>query len=211
MEYDFNMLFYINVYKKRWKTIVMLMIIAMVFTALLLPRVPPSYVSTVTLISFSSESENSYFGRILGIPLRTTSSNDIIIAILRSNRMSKDIRVMLETYKNPNFGYSITTRSITGGLAIDVQGGDSVLTEKIANFAVQNLDKINSELNITPKKPMVKVLDAAERGGKQNSREIPRKMLLTAIFSFLIASSYVFFLEYLQKLKAKEKVRISSN
>lgn len=206
MEYDFNILYYINIYKKRWKTIAMLMIIAIVVTALLLPRVPPSYVSTVTLISYSSESESSYFGKLLGIPLRPSSSNDVIIAILRSNRMSKDIRILLEAYKNPNFGYSITTRSITGGLAIDVQGGDPVLTEKIANFAVQNLDKINSELNITPKKPMVKVLDAAERGGKQTSREIPRKMLLTAIFSFLIASSYIFFLEYLQKLKAKEKL-----
>ncbi len=210
MEYDFNILYYINVYKKWWKTIAALMIIAMVLTALFSPRVPLSYVSTVTLISFSSGNENGYFGRILGIPLGTSSSNDVIIAILLSNRMARDIRVLLETYKNPSFNYSITTRGITGGLAIDVRGRDPLLTEKIANFVVQNLDKINSELNITSNKPMVKVLDAAERGGRQDSREIPRKMLLTAIFSFLIASSYIFFLEYLQKLKAKDYPNKSS-
>ncbi len=212
MEYDFNILYYINMYKKWWKTIAKLMIIAMFFTSLFLLRIPPNYVSTVTLISFENSSlESSSLGRFLGISnfSSSTSSKDIIIAILGSNRMARDIRILLEAYKNPNFNYSITTRNITGGFAIDVRGRDPALTEKIANFVVQNLDKINSELNITPNKPMVKVLDAAGRGG-QGSREIPRKMLITAIFSFLIASSYIFFLEYLQKLKAKDYPNKSS-
>ncbi|MBU3912375.1 MAG: hypothetical protein KKD90_07320, partial [Candidatus Omnitrophica bacterium] len=88
------------------------------------------------------------------------------------------------------------------GMAIDVKGNDPELTKEIANFVVRNLDKINTELDITPTKPMVKVLDPAIYGSP-GSRQIPRKMLIAALLTFLLISLHAFFSDYLKKLKSQ--------
>ena len=207
MEYEFNILYYINMYKIWWKTIVKLMIIAMFFTAMFSLLIPVNYVSTVTIISAGSGgSSSSSIGKLLGISGLGgggDSSNDIIIAILNSNRMAKDIKAFLEFNKKQKFSYAITANDMKAGLAINVKGNDPVFTEKVANFAVQNLDKINGELNITPSKPMVKVLDSAAYG-KRESRQTPRKILIAGLAAFLLMSLYIFFSDYLKKLKTQQ-------
>jgi len=204
MEYEFNILYYINMYKKWWKTIVAFMVIAMFFTAIFSLLIPVSYVSTVTIISGGSGGSSSSIGKLLGLSGLGggDSSNDIIVAILKSNRMAKDIQSFLEFNKKKKFSYAITTSPITAGLAIKVRGNDPLFTEKVANFIVQNLDKINSELNITPSKPMVKVLDSATYGARE-SRQTPRKILIAGLAAFLLMSLYIFFSDYLKKLKAQ--------
>ena len=201
MEYEFNILYYINVYKKWWKNIVKLMIIAMFFTAIFSMLLPVTYVSTVSIISADTSANTaSSIGKFLGISNMASSSNDIIISMLNSNRMAKDIAQFLEFNKKQNFRYSIIIHTVTAGLAIDVKGNDPAFTEKVANFAIQDLDKINAELNITPSKPMVKVLDSAVYGSKE-SRQTPRKILIAGISVFLLMSLYIFFSDYLKKLK----------
>ena len=204
MEYEFNILYYINMYKTWWKPIVKLMVIAMFFTAIFSMLGPVSYVSTVTIISGGSGGSSASIGKLLGLSGLGggigDSSNDIIIAILNSNRMSKDIKVFLELNKKKKFSYAITTKEIAAGMAINVKGNDPLFTEKVANFIIQNLDKINSELNLTPAKPMVKVLDSATYGERE-SRQTPRKMLIAGIAAFLLMSLYIFFSDYLKKLK----------
>ena len=206
MEYDFNILYYINMYKTWWKTIVKLMIIAMFFTVIFSLLMPVKYVSTVTIISAGSGSgsSSSSIGKLLGLSGLGggigDSSNDIIIAILNSNRMAKDIQSFLEVNKKKKFSYAITTKEIAAGMAINVKGNDPLFTEKVANFIIQNLDKINSELNLTPAKPMVKVLDSATYGERE-SRQTPRKMLIAGLAAFLLMSLYIFFSDYLKKLK----------
>jgi len=201
MEYDFNILYYINMYKKWWKTIMTLMIIAMFFTAIFSMLIPITYVSTVSIISAdTSATTASSIGKFLGISNVASSSNDIIISILNSNRMAKDIAQFLEFNKKQNFRYSVIIHTVTAGLAIDVKGNDPELTGKVANFAIQNLDKINSELNITPNKPMAKVLDPATYGIRE-SRQIIRKVFIAGLLIFLLVSLYAFFTDYLKKLK----------
>jgi uncharacterized protein involved in exopolysaccharide biosynthesis len=204
MEYEFNILYYINMYKKWWKTIVKFMVIAMFFTAIFSLLMPVNYVSTVTIISAGSAggSSSSSIGKLLGISGLGggDSSNDIIIALLNSKRMSRDIQSFLEFNKKQKFSYKVTTGEIKAGLEIDVRGNDPLFTEKVANFLVQNLDKINSELNITLSKPMVKVLDSAVYGERE-SRQTPRKILIAGMAAFLLMSLYVFFSDYLKKLK----------
>jgi len=191
-------------YKTWWKTIVKLMVIAMFFTAMFSLLIPTNYISTVTIISADSVNASSIssVGKLLGISgfNMTTSSNDVIIAILKSRRMAKYIATFLEYNKQPKFKYSILPYSIISGLIINIKGRDPVYTEKIANFAVQNLDKINSELNITPNKPMVKVLDQAVYGVRE-SKQIFKKVSVAAILAFLIMSSYIFLADYLKKIK----------
>jgi len=206
MEYDFNILYYINIYKIWWKTIVKLMVIAMFFTAIFSLLMPVKYISTVTIISSSSGgglSSTSSIGKLLGLSGLGgggDSSSDIIIAILNSNRMAKDIKAFLELNKKKKFSYAIATKKMTAGLEINLKGNDPLFTEKVANFVIQNLDKINSELNLTPSKPMVKVLDSATYGERE-SRQTPRKMLIAGLAAFLLMSLYIFFSDYLKKLK----------
>jgi len=203
MEYEFNILYYINIYKTWWKTIAKLMLIAMFFTAIFSLLTPVNYVSTVTIISGGSGgSSSSSIGKLLGISGfgGGDSSNDIIIAILNSNRMAKDIKAFLEFNKKKKFSYTIAIRELKAGLAINVKGNDPLFTEKVANFTIQNLDKINSELNLTPSKPMVKVLDSATYGARE-SRQTLRKILVAGMAVFLLVSLYIFFSDYLKKLK----------
>ncbi len=207
MEYEFNILYYINMYKKWCKSIVSLMAMVIFFVVILLRFVPVNYVSTVTIISADSGSESSAssVSRLLGFSTfgGGAYSNDVITAILQSNRMAKNIRSFLESNKKQNFSYSIKTRVVTAGLAIIVRGDDPIYTEKVANFAVQNLDAINSELNITASKPMVKVLDAASYGVKE-SRPIGRKVFVAGVATFLLMSLYIFISDYFKKLKTQQ-------
>ena len=208
MEYEFNILYYINMYKIWWKTIAKLMVIAMFFTAIFSLLMPVKYVSTVTIISAGSGgSSSSSIGKLLGISGLGgggDSSNDIIIAILNSNRMEKDIQSFLDANKKKKFSYVITTSEMKAGLAINIKGNDPLFTEKVANFTIQNLDKINSELNITPSKPMVKVLDPAVYGQRE-SRKILIKVFIAGLLMFLLVSLYAFFTDYLKKLQVGSK------
>jgi len=210
MEYDFNILYYINIYKIWWKTIVKLMVIAMFFTAMFSLLMPVKYISTVTIISANSGSgsPSASIGKLLGLSGLGggigDSSNDIIIAILNSNRMAKDIKAFLELNKKKKFSYVITTKEMTAGLEINVKGNDPIFTEKVANFTIQNLDKINSELNLTPAKPMVKVLDPAVYGQRE-SKKILIKGFIAGLLMFLLVSLYAFFTDYLKKLQVGSK------
>jgi len=203
MNYEFNILYYINLFKKWWKTIIIVIGISTLLTLFLSLLMPVTYVSTVTLLSTGGGSSASSslvgVGRLLGIP--SSSPNDLIISILESRRMEKDIRDQFKLDKKPKFKWGITINTITGGLEIVIKGSDPALTEKIANFAIQNLDNINTELKVTANKPMVKVLDTASLGVPE-SKQIPRKMFVAGIVAFLITNLYAFFTDYIKKLKA---------
>jgi len=204
MEYDFNILYYINMYKKWWKKIALTMFISMFLTMCFSFMSQANYVSSVTLLSTGEggSSQNS-LGKFLGLAgLTGNSSTDAIAPLLSSRRMAKDISDRFNLDKKPNFRYKIDTIESKSMFVIKVSGKDPVLVQKIANFAVANLDKINMELDITPNKPMVKVLDPAV-GAIRESRQTPRKMLVAGLLSFLLISLYAFFSDYLRKLKAQ--------
>ena len=203
MEYDFNIVFYINIYKKWWKKIVLVIIVSMVFTACILFFPPVTYISTVTIIMADSGrggGAEGALGKILSGLSGRNSSVDVIISILQSRRMANDIREKFKLDERRNVRYSIGTRDISAGMAIDVRGNDPQLTKEIANFTVQNLDKINTELDITPTKPMVKILDSALNGSPEPKKG-ERKIILAGMLSFLVMSLYAFFLEYINKIK----------
>ncbi len=204
MDYEFNILYYINIYKKWWKRIVFVMVFSMFFTMCFSWFEPVTYISTVTLLSRGGggTSEGS-LGKFLGLAgLSADSSTDAIVPLLNSRRMTRDIRDKFDLGKKPGFRYSISTSKMVGAFAINVTGTDPVLTERIANFVVENLDKINMELDVTPNKPMVKVLDPALPGVKQPGRRGQRKIIVAGLASFLLISLYAFFSDYLRKLKS---------
>lgn len=206
MENTFNILYYIYIYKKWYKTIINLVAISMFFTLIFSLSSPVKYVSSVTIISTNAGGDTGLasIGKFLGISNISgmNSSNDMIEAMLKSRRMAKNIKEFSELNNKPIFSYSISTISIAAGLRIDVKGNDPVFTQKVANFAIANLDKINEELNITPSKPMVKVLDPASSSARE-SRNILQKLFVAAIGAFLIISFYIFFEDYLRRIKGE--------
>jgi len=202
MEYEFNITYYIDIYKKWWKIIIPIVLITMVLTACFALTTPVIYSSTATIFLGGSGASSGSIGKLLGIPsLSTGGASDAIVPLLQSRRMAKDINEHFDLAKKPKFRYSINTGGETV-LAVQVRGTDPELTGKIANWAIENLDKINMELNITSNKPMAKVLDPATYGSPL-PRQVLKKAMVSGMLIFLLISAYVFFSEYLKKQKLK--------
>jgi uncharacterized protein involved in exopolysaccharide biosynthesis len=204
MDHEFTVFYYIDLLKKWRKPLLIVVVVSMVLTIVFSLTKPPTYVSTVTLLLAGENPGLGAVGSLFGISDIVSSDKDVIIAILKSNRMANDIREEFKLSKKPNFWWGINTYVVTGGLNVEVKGPDPALTEKIANFCIQELDKINTELNITLKKPMVKVLDPAGYGARQ-SGDFAKRTLISGIFAFLALSCYIFFLDYLKRLKRVNK------
>ena len=199
MEYDFNILYYIDMYKKYWKIILFVIILFMCLTFCFSIFSPVAYVSTVTILQpgGSESAGNSTVAKLLGVS-STNSSMETINLILKSRRMANDISEYIKPYKKSTSWWQIIPSGAFPGII--VRGSDPDLTEKVANFCMQNLDKLNNELSISSNRPMVKILDAAVRGTPE-SRQVPRKLFVSAMAAFLISSFYIFFSDYFKKLK----------
>ena len=206
MRYDIDIFYYLGIYKKEWKKMVFLIAAAMFITAVINYMMPVIYRSTVVTLSSKGGGQSVSLGGALGLPSISVSSSadEVIFSILKSRRMYSDINKRFDLKDNPRFWWSLDTYIVTGGFAIEVKGLDSELTEKIANFAVENVDKINLELQISPNKPMIKVLDPAVRGTPVK-KETFKKIMASGLFVFLISTLFIFFKEYFSHMKVSRK------
>ena len=183
-----------------------LIALVMCITMAVLFMLPKTYRSTLVALSPKQTNPAAALGSYFGLPNLTigNSSDDVIFSMLKSRRMSNDINEYLSSKHKPKFWWSLDTYIVTGGFAIEVKGLDSELTEKIANFAVENVDKINLELQISPNKPMIKVLDPAVRGTPVK-KETFKKIMASGLFVFLISTLFIFFKEYFSHMKVSRK------
>lgn len=202
MNSEFDILYYINVYKRRWKVIVMAVGAAVLLAFFTSRFNPVTYVSSVTLIAANTgtaSSDDSPVSRLLNISAGG-SRWDMIISLLYSKRMATDIRAHFNLSKVPGFWWNIDASSLSGlGGTLVVRGNDPRLVQEIANFCVENLDKINVDLSISAVKPMVKVLDPAEYGARMPQRNL-QKIFVSGSLAFLLISAYIFFSDYIRKL-----------
>jgi uncharacterized protein involved in exopolysaccharide biosynthesis len=199
MAYSFDVWYYINMLKKWCTLITAIVVVSVIASAVSVIAKPTVYVSNVRLFLGG---DNQYvtlsLSRVLGVTDIPSSSKDVITAILQSNKMRNDIN---EQFKNERLsGWTLNTYVVTGGLLVEVTGPDPELTQKIADYAVQNLDNINKKLGVTPTTPMVKVLDEASYGQPKN-KDIMRKLILAAILSFLTTCLFISLYDYVKTLK----------
>lgn len=208
MNYEFNLLYYIGFFKRWWKVIAFTVVISMVLTAAIASKAPTTYVSRVTLVSSAeppSGSTTASLGRFLGIsPMY--SSGAPIVALVKSRCMQKDIIEHFGLEKKPKFRWEVDTSTVNECMEIVVRGSEPALVQKIASFAVENLNKINEELDLTPKKPMVKVLDCATYGSPR-SKQIPKKIFVSGILAFLLISVCGFLVDYINRLKHNQTAK----
>ena len=210
MKYDIDIFHYIGLYKKEWKRMVFLIASAIFITIILSFIEPVTYRSTVTVLSPKECGQVGALSKYLGLSSLSmgNSSDEVVFFMLKSMRMSNDINEYLDARYKRKHWWSLDTYVVTGGYALEVKGSNPEMTKDAADFAVQNLDKINQELQISTQKPMVKVLDSAMRGTPVN-RNVPQKVVFSGLFIFLIYSIFIFFREYfshLSKTIAKNNV-----
>jgi uncharacterized protein involved in exopolysaccharide biosynthesis len=203
MRYEVDIFHYLALYKKAWKRIVALTLLAGVISAVLGYLKPTVYRSTAIILSPKEGGNAGAIGRYLGLlNTGTSSSDEVVFSILKSARMRKDIN---ERFKDvPNFWWSLDTYVVTGGFAIEVKGPSPDITEMVANFSIGNLDKINTELQVTPQRPMVKVLDPAVTGAPM-PKHASKKAISSMLFVFMAFSLFIFFREYFSQLKVSKK------
>lgn len=193
---------YLELLKKTWKSLASVVIISVLLVIFYTLLKPTPYVSDVTLLFVESGPKSgSSLGSILGLAgfAGGGSSQDIVMAILTSKRMRKDIAEHFKSYEKPLW-WEIDTYPIISGLGIQIKGPDPALTKDIADFCIENFDKINAELSITPNKPMVRVLDPAGYGAPAN-KNLLKKSVIGGVFSFLMFALYIFFMDYIKKIK----------
>lgn len=207
MRYDIDVFHYIELYKKHWKKMIFLVLCASLFTAVFQFTQPATYRSTLIALSSKEGGSGANIGSYLGLPNLAigNGSDEIVFSILKSRRMSNDISEHFDLKKKHGFWWSLDTYIVTGGFAVEVKGSDPDLTRDIANFAVENLNKINLELQVTSQKPMVKVLDYALKGTPVK-KDMLKKVIASGLFVFLAYTLFVFFREYLSQIK-KSKVQ----
>lgn len=206
MKHEIEIFHYINIYKKEWKRMMFFVIFAIFITGIIGYLQPVTYKSTAIVLSPKEDNQSSSLGRYLGLPNLSIggSSDELIFSMLKSRRMSNDINKHFNLRNKRKFWWNIDTYIVTGGFAVEVKGTDPDLIRDIANFAINNLDKINLELQVTSKKPMVKVLDSALRGSPAN-KNTSKKAISAALLVFLLYALLIFFREYFSKLKSLKK------
>jgi len=194
MEHKMDIMCYLNKYRLRYILIIFICVSGVVYFSIFKPR---PYVST-TVVLLSVENSQAAFqssiGKFLGLyGYSGDTMKDVIISMIQSNRMGNDITRRFNLDKTSAPGYKVNVSEVMGGLSINVYGPDPKLTRDIANFVVEDLDKINIELSITASKPIVKVLDVAENGLPQ-SRNILRNLLVAFLIYFFIVGTHIFIL-----------------
>ena len=205
MQYEINFFHYLRIYKKEWRRIIVLIAIVVFITAIGGWLQPTVYRSTVTILSPKEGGQGGAGGYLgfLNISI-SGSSDDVIFSMLKSARMRRDINEHFNRKDNPKFWWGLDTYVVTGGFSVEVKGSDPEMTEKIANFSVEHLDKINEELQVTTQKPMAKVLDPAVKGSPMG-KNVSKKIIASGLFIFMTYSLYIFFKEYLSQLKKSQK------
>ncbi|MBU1147542.1 MAG: hypothetical protein KKD11_04250 [Candidatus Omnitrophica bacterium] len=206
MKYDIDIFHYLDIYKKHYKRIIALVTLT-VFIALIAQNFQPKvYRSTLIALSSPEGGQAANLGSYLGLPnlAMGNSSDDLVFSMLKSRRMSKDINNHFNIKRHPKLWWSLDTYVVTGGFAVEVKGSDPEFTRDIANFAVENLDKINLELKVTSQKPMVKVLDSALKGDLAN-KNTAKKGITSGLFVFLVYTLFIFFKEYFSQMKGSRK------
>lgn len=211
MSYDFSVLYYIEIFKKYRKKILFFVIIAASIALLSGLFKKPVYTSrcSILLAEAPSAPSLSNLSKFMGFPGFSfgNSSANMIISLAKSRRMMEGIYSNFpELKKNPKFNLKLEVYDTTQGtLIVEVKGSEPKLASDIANFCVKNLDAINAELNITSQRPMVKMLDQAIPASGPDSRQIPKRIAIAAIFTFFTSNFIFFGMEYYESLVNRKK------
>lgn len=184
-------------------------IVAMIVSLLL----PKSYTSSVTILAPEVESGGSLtaspFGAISRIGLKgEIISVQAVLAILQSGRMTSDVVVKFkikELYKFKDNEAAakylkkkmiqISLKEDEGTITTFVTSKSPELSRDIAAFYIENLNRINEELKLTAKKPLVKVLDKPYIPKKKSAPRVKFNMAIAGFLGLVFGLIYIYLKE----------------
>lgn len=209
-----NILYYLRILNKYKRQIGILMVVSAFIVLIGGLLTPKTYTSAVSFLFPSEEPSISGLGGIGDIFGRSTSnpSKRIIIALVKSRRMSEDIteRFFPDMFKAGGRKKAQAIRMVShmvniyeAGEAvrgiIEVKSSNPQLSADISNFCAANLDAINEKVRITSDRPMVKVIDPAIPPIYPDSRNIKRNVLSAILLAAFGGSFLGFFREYFKR------------
>ena len=171
------------------------------------------YDATVTILPPSGGQLSIPFGSVLknflpgGMSLGGTGTKEVL-ALLESRRMAEDViaKFNLMSYfktkkldkaiKNLGRITKIKVDDKTGVIVIKVRTTSPQMSADIANFYVENLERLNDLLKISVTKPFVKVLDPARPPDVKAWPKNAVNTIITFIFLIIVLSSYFIYREY---------------
>ncbi len=175
--------------------------------------IPKQYDATVAILPPSGGQISIPFGSVLknilpgGLGLGGTGTKDVL-ALLQSRRMAEDVISkfnLMEYFKTDKLDRAIKRLSHmtkikvddeTGVIYIKVRTESPQMSAEIANFYVENLERLNDELKLSVTKPFVKVLDPARPPDLKAWPKNAINTIITFIFLIIVLSAYFLYREY---------------
>ena len=173
---------------------------------------PKEYLSTSTLLAPESESPgvvlNTPYGQLQNPELSNAAiSSQAILALLKSRRLAKRViekfnlsqifnttnstQLFKKYFKNLLIDYDADRGTIVVGFITT----SPLLSKHIVEFMINQLDSLNSELKLTSRKPVVKVIDLPY---------VPRRKYRPHLSYNLITGSFIYLAIVLAVFSVKE-------
>jgi len=135
MSYEFNLLYYARIFKKRGIAIIVVVALSVFLAIFLSSLQAPLYVSNASLLfeEGGAASSASSVGRLLGIPVIGAggSSKELVVTILKSRRMTDDIKAQFRDEEKAGDTWRIETEPLSNILIIKVKSTDPDLAKNV--------------------------------------------------------------------------------
>lgn len=208
---------YLKVIRQRVWLLFWLMVSSAAGAAVLTLMLARTYTARATFLTSSGGGTSSSVA--LSILAKGTGggggiSGETIYHLIQSRRMAEGIVEHFRNDQRFEISNGLTVRNAqemvgvfevsSGGLmGIEITSSDPVFSKEAANFCVGYLNIINEQMNLTPEKPMVKMLDPAEVP-IGNARHTPQKTVGAALLAGLSASLFFILIDFLKQLRWNE-------
>ncbi|OGF50353.1 MAG: hypothetical protein A2231_02345 [Candidatus Firestonebacteria bacterium RIFOXYA2_FULL_40_8] len=211
-----TLLDYWNIIYKYKTFIISVTTIACILTLIISLLMPKIYTATTVVLPPEAEKGgklsflgSSFLSSSLPDLMGGDANTNMVLAMLKSKRMAEDVVNkfnLIEIYKVKTIGTAIaslqknTNILLTKEKAITLNVDSPLpqLSSDIANFYINNLDLMNSDLSITSAKPVVRVLDRAYPPEKKSKPNISSNLTMTFFIAFIISVLIAFIRDYIK-------------
>lgn len=188
---------------------------SVVLTGFLSMSEPATYETTTIFFPIEVQ-HNLVLGKVALKP--RLNIQDLVVSILESRRMADKVIDDLELKKvmginnikslEDTLKSSVKINVDTSGLIrLSSRSNSAELAAKIANSYVENIDYFNKEFNIEPDYKIVEVMDKAIAPEKRTPRDTVKKVLMSGIYSFVVAMALIFSIEYFRRNNIVQRLR----
>jgi len=208
-------------YRKLIITVTGIITVIALISSMMMPKV-----YTATVVALPPELEDmskggsmfnrgmfSPYGDIFGYGFNLSN---IIVAMLKSRRMGEDTITeldLMKVFKQNSKSEALKTLNASTDISVSkekaitfsVTTKDLKLSADIASFYIVNLDRMNSELQITSANPMIRVLDKAVPPEKKSGPSIRNNVAIAFVSAIFACLLFVFLREYFLALKISKK------